>query len=142
MKEKFSRDFARKREQLGLTRDTLSKMIGVSATAIQNWEDATHNSFPKPQRWKKIFDAMEGFDCMMYRHGVTIDSMSSKVVGNGSVGNVAASNGSTVTIGTSNGKHSVELTDFEYLLLTLYRANGGRAMGEECLQRLLGAGKK
>jgi transcriptional regulator with XRE-family HTH domain len=131
MKDDFSREFQLRRESLGLTRDEVAKSLGVSQTSVQNWENASHNSFPKAKRWAAIFDVL-GVDCMQHRYGVPL---------NGVVAPDQISNGDAEKMLLPTGKgarHKAVLTDLELLLLTLLRANGSEALGESCLKNLLG----
>jgi len=139
MKEKFSKDFQRVRESKGWTREECGKVLKVSGTAIQNWENPEHRSFPKAARWELIKQEMD-LDPMEYKYGPI-------TTGNRSVAVLNASNGATVNAGCDYGQqatsgHQVVLSDFEFILYTLWKQKGGNpALGEKCLQNLLAINK-
>lgn len=126
-KEDFGKDFARKRKALGFnSREDLMDRLGVSATAIGNWEK--HGVFPLPDKWEAIKKTV-GIDCTEYDTGeqtLTISSSPHSIGINAKSGaKVSATYGS-----------SIDVSEFEMELLTMFRRYGNQAMGERCLKQL------
>jgi DNA-binding XRE family transcriptional regulator len=120
-----------KRENMALSREDCGKMVGVSATTIQKWED--EEMFPSFRRWNAVKDAF-GVDPRDYveRHIHIERSPQSQGV-------ISAESGATVTISNqtgNTGRLMVELSEEEHSALMLFRKHGSRTMLERCLKQL------
>jgi transcriptional regulator with XRE-family HTH domain len=131
LKSEFGKDFERKRKSMRFnSREELMDLLGVSATAIGNWEK--NGVFPLPDKWESIQKVL-GIDCTEYEDDVQTVSISASPRAIG----ISAKSGATVTASTGGASgRAIEVSEFELELLTMFRRYGNQALGERCLKQL------
>lgn len=93
-KERFSNDFRAARARTGMSLEECGRSLGVTGSAVGNWENPEHKSFPRYERWGGISKLL-GLNPQDY----VVEVRGISVSGNRSEGNIVASNAATVNVG-------------------------------------------
>jgi len=138
-KDRFSADMKAARAMTGMSLDDCGKEIGVTGSAVGNWENPEHKSFPRYERWEKIRIVL-GINPKEY----VAEVKGIVVTGSRSAGSITASSGAEVRIGETNvamqkppeGAVMTELTPLEHEILIKFRKFGNAEMLYNCIKKL------
>lgn len=139
MKSNFGRELKAWRDSDGLSQDEAGALIGVSGTAIQNWESGDH--FPSNKRWRRIKEKT-GIDPVRYMDYSSTATATTAT--NSPMAAVSADNCFSVEVRQGQqqaDKHTVTLTPQEHELFLLWRRYGNEVIFERCLDELRRAEK-